>query len=717
MKLGQSCDHTPSNARIVQKLNPGSTVPILYWNVCSNFTPTVNTALTHTLSFFAGCSDDVKASDSFLWSIHLSTDFVRHSFSLPILEASQYSMAPCLLTMHEKSDITYLVIQYDINPPVVLHNLSCIDFQVVEAQATGVNACPQCLPAQQQVAYQPPSIAKLYPMVYDEEVATEKDKRMIQSAHNVRMKVQKSSQFENTSSWSEPFSLAEGNKIFNVPEYGEILLSIEHKDQSFNLTIHSTSGTTSDCSHQAINRAGIKFHSMGLSRSIKISVNLSYFMCSLLDDTSKLKRRTEILRAIVNDFLCIYSVKNGNSKVDLTAYSLRIENMTRYHTGEFDVCFIPRSEHAAPSQLFHQDFPPVIKVVVHYNTEPKLTVRSFYFRLEPLTIQLEDSLLKELKRILESFKLSELFKLTDEHNDEVRIDYISACILQESERDIHPISITNFMVEPIAIYLSARITLKAFLSCNDTPLRFSRYELEGINSNWSEISRVVAARYVSALFMHVGWVIGSLELIGSPVSFLQSVSKGLRDLVVLPYEGMTRSPGMFVLGIGHGTASFFRQVSSGALTSVTSLTQSISRNMERLSMDQDHISYQEQMRQQRPATHFSSAIATGFSSFGLSLMSAVAGLVEQPMQSVQCMEETDGTATALLKGVGKGLLGVVTKPVGGAMELISKTGQGILSGTGLGQKLQRCKIPENLAEFVADPAVLQVFLTSSSYLR
>ena len=37
----------------------------------------------------------------------------------------------------------------------------------------------------------------------------------------------------------------------------------------------------------------------------------------------------------------------------------------------------------------------------------------------------------------------------------------------------------------------------------------------------------------------------------------------------------------------------------------------------------------------------------------------------------------------VLKGFGKGLVGMVAKPIGGAMELVSQTGQGILLGTGL----------------------------------
>lgn len=65
---------------------------------------------------------------------------------------------------------------------------------------------------------------------------------------------------------------------------------------------------------------------------------------------------------------------------------------------------------------------------------------------------------------------------------------------------------------------------------------------------------------------------------------------------------------------------------------------------------------------------------------------AVAGLADQPIQNILSQEsDTDSqvsksksaTASGIVTGVGKGLVGVFTKPIGGAAELVSQTGQGI----------------------------------------
>lgn len=58
-------------------------------------------------------------------------------------------------------------------------------------------------------------------------------------------------------------------------------------------------------------------------------------------------------------------------------------------------------------------------------------------------------------------------------------------------------------------------------------------------------------------------------------------------------------------------------------------------------------------------------------------------MVDQPIQGIQRANDVKQAAAGVLTGVGKGLVGVVTKPLGGAMELVSQAGQGLLRGTGL----------------------------------
>lgn len=60
-------------------------------------------------------------------------------------------------------------------------------------------------------------------------------------------------------------------------------------------------------------------------------------------------------------------------------------------------------------------------------------------------------------------------------------------------------------------------------------------------------------------------------------------------------------------------------------------------------------------------------------SFGISLLGAVGGIAHHPLQSVMSSE---ASAKSVAAGLGLGIVGVFTKPLSGAAELLALTGQG-----------------------------------------
>lgn len=60
-------------------------------------------------------------------------------------------------------------------------------------------------------------------------------------------------------------------------------------------------------------------------------------------------------------------------------------------------------------------------------------------------------------------------------------------------------------------------------------------------------------------------------------------------------------------------------------------------------------------------------------------LGAVGGLAHHPLQS---MLSGQASPKGLVTGVGRGLVGVFTKPLSGAADLVAMTGQGLLQGAG-----------------------------------
>merc|ERR1719481_920046 len=84
------------------------------------------------------------------------------------------------------------------------------------------------------------------------------------------------------------------------------------------------------------------------------------------------------------------------------------------------------------------------------------------------------------------------------------------------------------------------------------------------------------------------------------------------------------------------------------------------------------------MRRMKPQG-IGEGLVNGLSTLGISVLGAIGGIAHHPIQVFL----EDGIAPVrIIGGVGKGVVGVVTKPLGSAAELIAQTGQGVLTGTG-----------------------------------
>ena len=638
------------------------------------------------------------------WSLPLSSGFARHSFALPTSN-EQYLSA--VLTMHEHSDSFYMVVSLDPAPRLLIQNHTQQSFEVVQYGTKGIHSFPQLLPPAQEVVYEPPTYAKQYPLVFDAELAQSEganttNEKMTKVAVKFRLcKTQRDTEEEEsgTPQWSDAFTiLSDSDRLLSVPGGEGLLVSTHRRGVTLHLVLLPTGQAASLCTIPTVSASSSESSIVKKGAEMNINVRLEEVVVCVDDETMKDSETIEEVLQVIIDGVLLQFIDSGRegASLELAIDSLHINNMMESEGGDFAATIIPRAHHARRASLIDSEPTPLATLSVQYNPHSSNLIDSLCISLQPLTLQLEDDLLNRLKCIIVTYSTPGVLLLSPPLNKDVgSCILIPQAVLGEAERDVVPLAVKKLVIEPASFYLNARISLRVLLSCNDSPFHFSRYELHDIYSNWTEVSQTVASRYIMSTIAHVGWLVGSLELIGSPGTFIQNVGRGLRDLVALPYQGLTRSPTWFLLGIGQGTMSFVRHFSSGALGSVTSMASSLSHNMERLSLDPEHVSYQTQQRQRQPTTHLSMGLVSGASSFGLSLMSAVAGIVDQPMQSYHQMEgpaSPSVAARSILKGVGKGLIGAVTKPVGGVMELVSQTGQGLMHGTGLARRLPRKRV-------------------------
>lgn len=194
---------------------------------------------------------------------------------------------------------------------------------------------------------------------------------------------------------------------------------------------------------------------------------------------------------------------------------------------------------------------------------------------------------------------------------------------------------------------------------------------------------VLFFRFGHAMTMHylsgaifAGWVVSSLELLGSPSGLARAMGMGLRDFINLPYRGFIQGPWGFITGVTHGSASLMKHVTAGTLQSVTKLASSVARNLDRLTLDEEHLRRTEEQRRMKPQG-VTQGFMLGLTGLGISLLGAggIGGIAHHTLQSLMA---EGPSPRSLAAGVGLGLVGVFTKLLSGAAELVALAGQGLL---------------------------------------
>ncbi|XP_071444845.1 intermembrane lipid transfer protein VPS13B-like [Hetaerina americana] len=239
-----------------------------------------------------------------------------------------------------------------------------------------------------------------------------------------------------------------------------------------------------------------------------------------------------------------------------------------------------------------------------------------------------------------------------------------------------PLRLKKLLLSPASILVSLHTYAGVYIAANHSPLQFSSFVRTELFTSSYELGRALTMHYRSGVLLCAGWVLGSLELLGSPGGLACTVGRGIRDFLHLPLAGILQGPWGFVLGVIHGSASLMKHITAGTVNSVTMLAASVARNLDQLTLDEEHRRWSEEVRR-RPPKGVAQGLLRGLTGLGISLLGAVGGIVYHPMQSM-----VNEGSQSLVSGVGKGLVGVITKPLSGAAELVALTGQGLLHGTG-----------------------------------
>ncbi|XP_073839094.1 vacuolar protein sorting 13D isoform X2 [Musca autumnalis] len=166
--------------------------------------------------------------------------------------------------------------------------------------------------------------------------------------------------------------------------------------------------------------------------------------------------------------------------------------------------------------------------------------------------------------------------------------------------------------------------------------------------------KAVKVHFVNQLKWHAASILGSVDFLGNPLGFANDLSEGVSGLI---FEGSVKS---LVKNVTHGISN-----------STAKLTETISDSLGRVVLDErDNETRQKILEVSYPTT--GGHLAAGLKGFGFGLLGGVTSIVRHTYVGAQA----DGFP-GFLSGLGKGLVGTVTKPLIGVLDLASETASAV----------------------------------------
>jgi vacuolar protein sorting-associated protein 13A/C len=212
---------------------------------------------------------------------------------------------------------------------------------------------------------------------------------------------------------------------------------------------------------------------------------------------------------------------------------------------------------------------------------------------------------------------------------------------------------------------------------NDAPIKYKALMLENARVSVNSLYERIKTHYYQESLAQIHVVIGSADFLGNPVGLFNNISSGFLDVFYEPYQGLvTERPQDLGIGIAKGAASFAKKSVFGFSDSMAKFTGSMSKGLAAATMDKEFQDKRRMSRNRNRPKHALYGITSGGNAFASSVASGIGGLARHPLEGA----EREGVA-GFVKGVGKGVLGIATKPAIGAFDLASSVAEGVRNTT------------------------------------
>ena len=388
---------------------------------------------------------------------------------------------------------------------------------------------------------------------------------------------------------------------------------------------------------------------------------------------------------------------------------------------------------------------------IQFNIEAEENLKNKIFKINYISFNLQDFILKAESSLLKSFfkftnniTLGLKTSITNVHpiflsfmdsfkeNIIIKFNYIQPIwqkYLNEDSTEEKPIFINKLEISSINLHLTLLNQQKdnfyeSLLSTNpvlnklsqlydniDTSISIEENKLMNLYGISSTIISTIITSYKQKLILQLIRVGINMELLGQPVNFINSIGTGVKEFINQPKQGFEH--GEVVQGVIKGGIGLIKNTAGGTFNSVSQMSSGISSTLLNITNDKEYLNKRQIKKITEKPNNFMEGLGYGLTSMAGGIFYGVTDIVRKPIEGIKEKKNIAGFGKGFLKGIG----GVITKPIAGVIDLVSKTSEGFKNTFNEDVGFVRERLPMPLygkfkfyKEYIQKEAILYYFI-------
>lgn len=224
----------------------------------------------------------------------------------------------------------------------------------------------------------------------------------------------------------------------------------------------------------------------------------------------------------------------------------------------------------------------------------------------------------------------------------------------------------------------------------DVVFKLGYFEIKNSAYSWKDLSSEATTHYTNQIIKQGYILVLGLDVLGNPFGLIRGLAEGVESLFYEPYAGFVQGPGEFAEGVALGIGKLFGNTLGGAAGALGKITGTLGKGLATLSFDKDY-----QNRRQKQAESKPTFVKNVGQNLVMGFVSGITGVVEKPIEGAK-----SGGAVGMFSGIGKGLLGAVTKPTAGIVDFTSQSFEGIRKVAVQEESVNRVRPPRRIIRLV-----------------